>query len=241
MSFMRLKKDKQQQREIPAWKLAMMDEGGDGAAGASSAASGGAASSSAADSAPAAAAAPPPPPEEPPKPPQPDLPAEDDDDDDDNFDPSVYRIGDDDDDDPDAAVAAAAAAAAAPQLSLEEKLLQREARDSGKRKNKAYYIEDEVRARAPWQLWRPALPAPARPLGCSPRLRRDGARARAARAPPLAHARGWPSHRIGRRPRWKSRSASHAASRTTRSPTRSWPRCTEPCRPIGGSPIGESE
>ena len=63
-----------------------------------------------------------------------------DDDDDEYFDESNYRIEDDDRDEEELAVPAAPVR----EMTAEERLLMREARDAGQRKQKTFYIDDEL-------------------------------------------------------------------------------------------------
>ena len=158
MSFLlKARKDKDKAKEIPSWKLAMLEAEGGGGGGSSSGAgasdSGGIkrprpedaanderagkqSSSSATDG----------PLKRPPAPPAPDLPPgnddNDDDDDDEGFDPANYQLGDGSDDDDGAA--ADAAAWNQPEPSVEEKLLMRERRDGNKGvpRGKTFYVED---------------------------------------------------------------------------------------------------
>ena len=152
MSFLsKARKDKDKAKEVPSWKLAMWEaEGGGSSSGAGASDTGGLKR---------------PRPEEeaneragkqlagvddePPKrllarAPSPDLPPGDDDDDDDDdegFDPANYQLGSDDDDD---GGGVDESAWNQPEMSVEEKLLAREARDGNKKgpRSKTFYVED---------------------------------------------------------------------------------------------------
>jgi hypothetical protein len=145
MSFMRHRRDKGATREVPQWKLAMMD------ADASSPSPPGGGAKRAREEEPreddgptrrreadqlgdgprgAIAIAPA----------APVLPTRDDDDDE-HFDPRIYGASDDEEAGDDGE-AAAAAAAAAPGLTLEQQLLMREARD-GKKRARIFFLEDQ--------------------------------------------------------------------------------------------------
>ena len=141
--FIRKKPAKAEPREIPQWKLDMMAEASSSTAAASSSS----AKRPREDDPPPAKPPPPPPaverdePKE--KKSEPDLPPEDDDDDED-FDPRIYGGEDEDDDVP---VPQALVARHAP-LTVEQQLLMREARDSGRRndgsvRTKTFYVEDQ--------------------------------------------------------------------------------------------------
>ena len=141
--MMGIKKKKQEPKEIPAWKLAMMEEAGTSPPSSSSKIArpreeeeeaearkrAATAATTAAASSTAAA---------------PDLPADDDDDDED-FDESKYKIGDESDDEEERLRMEQIRNrnfVGQRELTVEEQLLAREARDGVKR-NKVFYIEDE--------------------------------------------------------------------------------------------------